>query len=140
MTKKSFNKAFTLIEVMVAVMIISVVIMALVKMYANNNFLLTSYKKQIRSNEDLYFLIGNKDYGFEDKDTYLYNLVQEFDIDDDLRRKLKQTKVKIIYQEVKTMDLSDDENGSGTNMVLEIGNSIVKTDTASSAMLRLRIQ
>lgn len=140
MTKKSFHTAFTLIEVMVAVMVISVVIMALIQMYSNNTFLFNSYKEQSKANQYLSLLIGNKDYGFEDKESYLYNLAQEFDLDDNLRRELKNKKVKIVYQELQSIDLSEEENASGTNMVLELGNSVLKFKDNSAAMLRLRTQ
>ncbi|WP_297442936.1 prepilin-type N-terminal cleavage/methylation domain-containing protein [Sulfurimonas sp.] len=140
MTKKSSRSAFTLIEVMVAVMIISVVIMALIRMYSNNTFLFSSYKKQSQANQYLSLLIGNKDYGFENKETYLYNLAQEFDMDKQLRRELKNQKVKVIYQELQTIDLSEDENASGTNIVLELGNSVLNFGESSAAMLRLRVQ
>lgn len=140
MIKKSFHSAFTLIEVMVAVMIISVVIMALIRMYSNNTFLFSSYREQSKANQYLSLLIGNKDYGFENQETYLYNLAQEFDLDDNLRRELKNIKVKVIYQELQTIDLSKDENSTGTNIVLELGNSVLKVNDSSSHMLRLRVQ
>jgi len=138
--KSSARTAFTLIEVMVAVMIISVVIMALIRMYSNNTFLFSSYKKQGKINQYTSLLIGNKDYGFENKEIHLYDLVSDFDLDDDLRRKLKAQKAKIQYKILNIIDLSEESNESATGMVLELGNTLLKTNDNSLSLLRLRTQ
>ena len=146
MAKKSLHAkdAFTLIEVMVAVMIISVVIMALIEMQGNNTHIFTMLKTQTKTNQYVSFLISNDEYGFEDKNIYLYDLVNDFDIESSLRRELKEIKAKIIYQEVQMIDLreqSEDENDElSAGMVLEIGKSIVQTDDFSSSLFRVRLQ
>ncbi len=144
MTKnnKHFRDAFTLIEVMVAVMIISVVIMTLIEMFANNTHIFMSLKKQTKTNQYSSFLVSNNNYGFEDKNIYLDDLLSDFNLEDDLRRELKDTKVKIIYQELQTIDTKDpdSEEDSNLSVVFEVGNSIIKGDELSSAMFRLRIQ
>ena len=140
MSKKS---AFTLIEVMVAVMIISVVIMALLKMYANNTHIFTSIKEQIKTNEYSSFLISNANYGFEDKHLYLYDLVDDYDLESDLRRKLKAKKTELTYEVVRSIDLSEqDENEEGTNsgLVLEIGRDVLRSKDFSVALMRLQIK
>lgn len=140
MTKKNLHSAFTLIEVMVAVMIISVVIMALIKMYSNNIFLFDKYKKQIKINEYSSLLVDNSKYGMEKKTLNLYNLVDDFDINDNLRRKLKEQKASIVYQEVNSIDLSEDDNSSGSQLTLEIGKSILKVNDISTYLIRLQIK
>jgi len=135
----SAKKAFTLIEVMVSVMIISVVIMALLEMKSNSSHILSLLKKQIDTTQYISLLIANKDYGYEDKSIRLDALIKEFDVDDNLRRKLKNIKAKIIYNEIETIDLSEDENGS-SSMLLEIGESLVKTDKFSTKIYRIRLQ
>ncbi|WP_457744490.1 type IV pilus modification PilV family protein [Sulfurimonas sp.] len=134
------SAAFTLIEVMVAVMIISVVIMALIRMYANNNFLFSAYKKQGKIDQYASLLIGNKSYGFENKEINLYDLVSDFDLDDNLRRKLKSQKIALQYKVVSRIDLSEDANESVAGMVVELGNTLLKTKDNSLSMLRLRTQ
>ena len=128
---------------MVAVMIISVVIMALLKMYANNTHIFTSIKEQIKTNEYSSFLISNANYGFEDKHLYLYDLVDDYDLESDLRRKLKAKKTELTYEVVRSIDLSEqDENEEGTNsgLVLEIGRDVLRSKDFSVALMRLQIK
>jgi len=66
--------------------------------------------------------------------------VNNFDLDDDLRRKLKEQKAKIIYQKLDTIDLSEDDNSSGSQLSLEIGKSILKVNNISNGFLRLQIK
>lgn len=138
------RRAFTLIEVMVSVMIISVVIMALLQMNANNTHIFSATKKQLKTNQYISLLIGNKDYGFEDKSIYLDDLIRDFELEDDLRRELKSTNVAILYQELESIDLSDDKNNtqksSNSGIVLEIGKSVLKAKDDSSSIMRLRIK
>ena len=147
MNKATKNKnAFTLIEVMVAVMIISVVIMALIQMYANNTHIFLSLKNQTKANQYSSFLIGNKKYGYEDKSISMYDLVDDFDLSDDLRRKLKDIKVNVIYSELDAIDLSESDTQESSEdivaseLVLELGKSILKTESSSSSLLRFRLQ
>jgi len=143
------KSAFTLIEVMVSVMIISVVIMALLKMYANNTHIFTSIKEQIKTNEYSSLLISNANYGFEDKELYLDDLVVNYDLEDDLRRELNAKKAKLTYDVVQNIDLSapdatseqdDNEKNSNSSLVLEIGRDVLKTKKFSVALMRLRIK
>lgn len=142
--QNSYRDAFTLIEVMVAVMIISVVIMALIQMYANNTHIFSSMKKQTKTNQYSSFLISNDNYGFQDKNIYLHDLVKDFDLDHSLRRELKETKAKVIYKEIETIDMSEQESDTdaevSSSLVLEIGRSILQKDGSSTALIRFRIR
>ena len=142
--KTAHRNAFTLIEVMIAVMIISVVIMALLQMYANNTHIFSSMKQQTKINQYSSFLISNENYGFGDKNIYLHALVRDFDLEDDLRRELKEIKIKMLYKELKTIDISDQSNDedieASSGLVLEIGESTIQTDDGSTALLRFRIR
>ncbi len=146
--KKGLKNAFTLIEVLVAVMIISVVIMALIQMYANNTHIFSSLKQQTKINQYSSLLIENDEYGFENKTIRINDLVNEFDLQDDLRRELKNIKAEIIYKELQLIDMSEQNSNEETekdievnsNMIIEIGQSIIKTDKSSTALMRLRVQ
>ena len=142
--KRVYRSAFTLIEVMVAVMIIAVVIMALLQMYANNTHIFSSMKQQSKINQYSSFLISNDNYGFKDKNIYLHALVRDFDLENDLRRELKETKIKMLYKELETIDLSDQDNDedieASSGLVLEIGESTIQTDDGSTALMRLKIR
>ncbi|OIP55183.1 MAG: hypothetical protein AUK54_04340 [Helicobacteraceae bacterium CG2_30_36_10] len=142
------KSAFTLIEVLVSVMIISVVIMALIKMNANNTHIFSSLKQQTKTNQYASFLIANEEYGFENKSVLINDLLSEFDLQNDLRRELKNIKAEIIYQELQLIDMSEEDSTLETaedtevtsNIILEIGKSILKTDESSTALLRIGIQ
>lgn len=137
------KSAFTLIEVMVAVMIISVVIMALIEMYANNTHIFSLLKKETKTDQYSSFLISNDEYGFENNTLYLDDLLSDFELEHDLKRELKEIKVEVVYQELQRIDLSEqdeDDEAVVSTMVLEIGKSIVKTDDFSSSLFRLRVQ
>ena len=55
-------------------------------------------------------------------------------------------RVEVLYQIVKQIDMSESddatEEGSDTssNMILELGKTILKVDNSSNALLRIRIQ
>ena len=141
---QKFKYAFTLIEVMVSVMIISVVIMAMIKMYGDNTHMFKSLKKQTKSNEYASFILSNDKYGFEDKTVSLYDLVDDFNFEDDLRRKLKNIKVKLIYQGLNTVSLgeeqTEDEEPDNLSVSFEIGKSVIKTQDFSMALMRIKIK
>lgn len=85
------KNAFTLIEVLVSVVIISTVIMALLTMNGNTKHLFSSFKNQTDINQYGSFFISNETYGFEKDDgVTLDKLIDGFDIDRDLRQKLKK--------------------------------------------------
>lgn len=145
--KFHFKSAFTLIEVMLAVMIISVVIMALIQMYSNNTHIFSAYKKQINTNQYLSLFIENENYQYENDDLYIDDLVTEFDLDDELRMKLKEKKVRLSYQELRRIDISDrdyenkDKSAkTDSDTVLVIGKSIIKIEDSSSSLLRMRLE
>ena len=119
--------------------------MALLKMYANNTHIFTSLKKQIITNEYSSFLISNANYGFEDKHLDLYKLLDTFDVENDLRRKLKSQKVELKYEVLRSIDLSEqdevEEVGQGNSgLVLEIGRDILKNKNFSVTLMRLQIK
>lgn len=142
--KSTHRDAFTLIEVMVAVMIIAVVIMALLQMYANNTHIFSSMKQQTKINQYSSFLISNENYGFKDKNIYLHALLRDFDLENDLRRELKETKIKMLYKELKTIDISDQNDDedieASSGLVFEIGESAIQTDDGSTALIRFKIR
>lgn len=140
------KEAFTLIEVMVAVMIISVVIMALIQMFANNTHLFLSFQKQTKINQYSSFLIANETYGYENKSISMDELVHDFDLRDEVRRELKDMKVKLIYAELERVDLSESKNVESQetketpDVVLELGKTILQKEDSSSSLLRFRLQ
>ena len=146
MNKRS---AFTLIEMMIAVMIISVVVAALLQLQANNTHLFERIEKKESLQHYTSLLLASK-YGFENDSLTLDRLVERFDIDDDLRRELKKIKLKVMYETLETIDLSqmsdedaleaenpDEEKSS--SLSLEIGRSILRFDGESVSIMRVRL-
>ena len=131
------RRAFTLMEVMVAVMIISVVIAAILQMRGNSTFHYQRIGDKAKINQYLSFFIANKDYGFERKTTSLKNLSKEFELDSELRRELSSIKLNIDYEKLNILDMSEVDEGS--ELVLETGKSIVHTNNATASLIRLRI-
>ncbi len=144
---------FTLIEVIVAVVIISTVIMALLQMYANNIHIFSTLNKKTQINQYASFFISNPDIGLENDKIVLYGLVDDFDLEDDLRRELKNIKAEVIYQELETIDMADydgskdsdeddieNKESSNSSMVFEIGKTILKVKESSVSLLRLKLQ
>lgn len=131
---------------MVAVMIISVVILALLEMFANNTHIFSQLNRQKKINQYASLLISNPNYGLESKSTHMYDLISDFKIDDNLRRELKNVKIEILYQKVTKIDMSEyedkskNEKGMNSNIIFEIGKTVLKTDDASTALLRLRVE
>ena len=146
------RKGFTLIEVMVAVMIISLVIGVLLQLFSNNTRLFSSMRGHSELCMRSSLLIGNSSYGYEDAKVSLADLVQEFDVNDELRRKLKQYKAKITYTPVKELDarkqeideitepyMTDNDEGL-KERAMEIGRSSFEMDEFQTAYLRLKLQ
>lgn len=140
-------------------MIISVVISALLQLFATNAHTFASVETKIHQTNRTSLLLGNKIYGYENKSVDIAELLKDFNLDDELRRKLKKEKVEIIYTEVTSIDFDnaaesvaeseqfqDQESqelvtdaSSATN-ALEVGKTTVKIDGHSSAFLRVKLQ
>jgi prepilin-type N-terminal cleavage/methylation domain-containing protein len=148
--KVTAKNGFTLIEVMISVVIISTVIMALIKMFANNTHIFSILKTKTQINQYASFFISNPKVGLENTTALtLYDLVSDFSLEDDLRKRLKEKKIKIVYQEVETIDMSDfdeskeqnsEEKNVNSNMIFEIGKTILNVNNSSLALLRLKTE
>jgi len=131
--------AFTLIEVMVAVMIISVVIAAIIQMRGNSSNMFMHLQKQAAFNQYASFLLWNDKYGFVDEKVPLSRLVEDIDIDDDLRRKLKNIKMQIEYKKLRKIDTSE-YSDDATGIVIEMGIDKISTKNFETTLRRLRLQ
>ena len=141
---------------MIAVMIISIVIAALLEMQGNTNFKFIQIKKMMHTSQYNSFLLSQGDnYGFENEKLNMKRLVDDFDLESDLRRRLKALKVELVYEELTTIDTSEfedggsqeDENGeeieeqtSSSGIIFEIGKSIIKAEKFDGHLIRVRVQ
>jgi len=146
------RKGFTLLEVMISVMIISLVIGVLLQLYSNNTRLFSSMRGHSELCMRSSLLIGNSEYGYENKKVNLAQLVREFNINDALRQKLKKYEAKITYTHVKELNegiqkidatvehlISESEEGLKKHS-MEIGRSSFEMDEFQTAYLRLKLQ
>ncbi len=79
----------------------------------------------------------------------MYRLAEDFDLESDLRRKLKAIKVELDYEELAIIDTSeyedneDNENEEITGssgIIFEIGKTVLKTEEFSASLIRIKIQ
>ena len=126
--------AFTLLEVMVAVLIVSVVIATIFQLKGDANTKLFFLQSAINETQYNSFLLGNSQkYGFGKSNISLNELVNEFDLESDLRRELKAVKVSINYDKKDAIDIP-------TGSVLEIGKTKLESKNFSTSILRVRLQ
>jgi hypothetical protein len=119
---------------MVAVLIVSVVIAAMFKVKGDANTKLFWLQSTINETQYNTFLLGNSDkYGFDKSSISLNELVSEFDLESELRQKLKAIKVNISYDKKDAID-------TPTGTVLEIGKTYLKSNRFSSSILRVKTQ
>ena len=156
---RNSRNAFTLIEVMVAVVIVSIVIAALLEMQGNNSFKFLQIKEMMHSNQYNSFLLSQGSaYGFEEDSLDMERLVDDFDFESDLRRKLSSIKTKITYEELTVIDTNEfiegDDNASdgesedvqeqtaSTGIILEIGKTMIKSEKENidGHLIRVRVQ
>ena len=132
------KKAFTLTEVILSVMIISIVIMALLQMHGNTTHIFSKFTSQLKISQYASVFISNRDYGFEKQSLALSDLLNDFKVEDDLRRELKSIKVQIIYKELERMDMSEIEDAN-SKVIFELGKTILKVNDSSASLVRFRI-
>ena len=125
---------FTLIEVMVAVMIVSVVIGALWQMKGDATQKFFQFQKMTQNNQYMSFLLGNaQKYGFEKSNIDLRTLVDDFDLESNLRRQLKRVKIALSYDVLNAIDTND-------SVILEIGKTKMHSKDFTHTLLRVRTQ
>jgi prepilin-type N-terminal cleavage/methylation domain-containing protein len=132
--------AFTLVEVMVSVMIISVVIMALIEMHGNSTHLFTNIKERLHVSFLPSLLIANPDYGYENKTLSADILTKDFILDDDLRRKLKALNITLSYEQLDSMQAPiSDKNSTvdSQNSLFYIGKTTLKVENSTVSFLRI---
>jgi prepilin-type N-terminal cleavage/methylation domain-containing protein len=130
----SQRNAFTLIEVMVAVMIVSVVIGAMWKIRGDATQKLHTLNEMTQTLPYSSFLIEeSKRYGFEKSNISLDALSEGFDFSSDLRRELKGVKLAMSYHTQEVIDTNE-------SVVLEIGTTTMEMEGMRVEFARVRLQ
>jgi hypothetical protein len=158
---KGQRSAFSLIEVMVSVILISTVIAALLQLFANNTHLLDDMEARTDHTLRASLLLGNPKYGFVQERKTLDDLVEGFELDDGLRRRLKATRIALGYRADLQLDdatlmgaespATEEEKEAAAELeadaaetsgvfVLEIGQTSLRIGDQRSSWTRLRLQ
>ncbi len=124
---KSMTKAFTLIEVLVSVMILAYVGTSLLQISSNSkhNFIFLKEKSEFERLASIAFIHNEQKY--HHKDMTLYDFLKDdySDIDDDLRKYLKEMKVSYNHEEISTFNplegSIDDQNQSTDQDTMQAG-------------------
>ncbi len=111
------KKSFSLIEVIIAIALLSVVIVTMFKIKENNLFFLDKFKQTSKYNEFISIAtITNKNLNSL-RNTHIYlDKVVDFD-DDDIRKELKNIKVYIKDKELPSINLNDDAFTLNINII-----------------------
>jgi len=120
-------------------MIVSVVIATLLKMQGESSHKLGNIKAMLTGApySSLLLYTPNR-VGFESSSTNLNELLSEFDIQSDLKRRVSFIKAKIEYEELERLDMSElDENASG--LVFEVGVTRFQSDAFENSLVRIRM-
>jgi hypothetical protein len=141
---------------MVSVILITTVIAALLQLFANNTHLLGGMEARIDHTLRSSLLLDNPQYGFERQEKTLNDLVADFELDDDLRRRLKAIPLSIGYRadlqlndttlmapETSPEEASAPEGvpeGASDGFTLEIGQTSLAIGDQRSTLTRLRLQ
>lgn len=97
------QRAFSLMEVIIATALLSVVMISLFQIKSNNIFILDKSLDEEKNKEYLIMSMDTNDYEKRNKNVYLDKL---FNIkDDDLRRELKEVKIKIKDEVLDTKEI-----------------------------------
>ena len=149
---QTMSPGFTLIEVMVAVMIISVVIASLLQLFSTNTHLLGGIGERAGTAMRSTLLLGIGDHGFEQSTQPLDTLVESFKIDDDLRRRLKGMQLELDYSETmrfgadrvqpvnEAAEKEENADARANVPVFEIGMTSSKIDEQQTSFVRIRLQ
>ena len=96
------KKALSLVEVIVAIILITIVIGTMLEMKTNNIFFLEKFKNSSLYNSYI-SMVANKDKKQDNKNIYLDKEV-DFD-DDEIRKELKEIKIKVKQLDNEDMPL-----------------------------------
>lgn len=103
------RKAFTLVEVLIAAVLVSIAVIGLLQSSQNNLLLIDFAKKKKATNEIFSLILLNENEEWDKSDKDLYEFVKDkFDIkNDDLKTYLKNQKVLYTQEEANLIDLSE---------------------------------
>jgi hypothetical protein len=128
------NRAFTLIEILICVIIIITVGIGLLKTSSNSSKLISYAKSKSTASGYFSVLLFDTDI-CEDKDTNMYDVLKtKFNIrDDKLISILKEEKLNCISEEVTSIKLADTDINQTINDISQMGFIINKISASFNA-------
>ncbi len=127
------RKALSLVEVLVAIILITVVIGSMLQMKSNNIFFLEKFNDTILNNS--YISFAQSDKNKEDQNIYLDKVV-DFK-DDDIRKELKQIKVVSKLDDKEEMKLPNNDYIKTAKILTS---TYIIDDKASKTFYRFELQ
>ena len=108
---KKEKNAFTLIEVLMSIAIISIVGLALLQLNANSTKMINYLFEKGGTNEHISILSINLDEDLDKKNKSLYEIIErKYNIkNDDIRKSLKAIEYDIKYTEISVTDLLEED-------------------------------
>ena len=124
------KKSFSLMEVIIAVMILSVVMVALLQIKTENIFLISKTNERVKLNEYVQLSIDLKKINEENSENIEFFLDKKYPfVNDDIRKELKEIKVVVREKkedEYKIEALSEDLNIAIYSRTYSINDDIKK--------------
>ena len=116
------KKALSLVEVLISVMLISVVIASILQIKQNNLHFLDKSKESAKNDAYISMVSLVDEKGFRNKNIRLTDVVN-FN-DDDIRKELKEIKIKVKDEELDPLEFTTDEytlivNIKQTNLTID---------------------
>ena len=123
--------AFTLVEVLVSITLISIVIATIFQVKENNIFYLEKFKKSSKLNEliSIATIDEEKQEKLRNKNIYLTKLINFKD--DDIRKELKSVKVKVKDEDADSQDLGTED----FDLILNITKSTYSIENKVSSII-----
>jgi prepilin-type N-terminal cleavage/methylation domain-containing protein len=109
------KKAFSLMEVIIAIVMLSVVMIALLKIKSENIFLISKNDENIKTNEYILLSVDFEDeISNKNEDIFLDKKYQY--INDDMRKELKDIKISIKDDKIESKSIESDLNYINTTI------------------------
>ncbi len=135
------RRGFTLVEVMIAVAIISVVVLGLLRLYAHNSEMLSGLERRTDATLTASLLQGDADAPFTSRQLPLYDLVRNFPLEDTLRRRLENRTAVLKRRETANGAETPAKTPGGTPApLLETSRIILEIDGGNAVIVRMRLR
>jgi len=119
------KRGFTLIEIVITVMIISVIGFALLQMQSNTIKTLELLDKRLKVNKYSSFIFSNISQNFHNKDKTVYEFIKDrYNLDDDdLILYLKEKEYGYTQDELFFLNFGENDNDGESEMLMESSNN-----------------